>query len=74
MNQPPINRLGQEYPQDVWAKIVSDLRADPSPDNIKRFDRALGPGGYSAEKILGRLNRSPGPTVEETKQRLMLPY
>jgi hypothetical protein len=65
MNTPPINKLGAEYPQDVWATIVSDLRANPSPENIRLFNKYIGASGHTAENLIERLKKAPTSPVDK---------
>lgn len=57
---PPLNSSGQEYPLDVWTKIVQTLRDQPTPERIAAFNKNFGPAGYDANEILGRLQEKEG--------------
>jgi len=55
MVAPPNSAAGKPWTTENWAKAIEKLRANPSEDMKKAFDKHFGPSGYTAKDILSRL-------------------
>lgn len=55
MKSVPVTKDGKQWPAQDWADAINILRANPTPDMIKFFDKRFGAGGYSGKEILDHL-------------------
>lgn len=60
---------GEPLDAETWGKVVNWLRNDPSPENRAKFDKRMGPAGYTADYVLKHVpSAAPtNPAVEKLK-------
>ncbi len=57
VGQVPVGADGKAWPITNWVNAIQQLRNDPTPQNIQRFDQFFGPAGYRAEEIITKLEK-----------------
>jgi hypothetical protein len=55
--QPPEGKNGGHFPRDKWGKVLQDLLADQTEQNIALFNNSkFGRAGYRAEELIQKLS------------------